>query len=235
MLVNPLLVLLGIIVFENLCLGIFYWHFTSYDIPVTVLRFMGNKQRPALFHRRAKKRMVKGVPRLFVKGYKGSIRDYLSKNYYPSIKGKYGALAVWELEDGVITPVIPTKVKLSKEQARLIDEAARTLQTHKCVSFAYDDRMHYQIAFKIVDDVDVEFGLQEYLRVDNQYRTGFREFLHQFAIPITFVLLGCLALAGWVVWLKEQPNLAAQCLSAGKSGMTELLKQYAASAAAPGG
>lgn len=231
------LIMVGIIAIEHLIVIFIAVSYMSYNIPVTILRFMGNKERPTIIHARARKKINHGVPRLKVRGYKTEIRDFLSENYYPTVKGKYGGLILWEFEDGMLTPTIPVKVErqLTEEQHKAVSEAFRKVQALQAVKFKYDPWLHNQLKQKAVDDVDVEFLLQEVERVDSQYASGWRDFLSKYAAQITIGIVAILLLVGWVVWLDKAPNMMAQCASAAKDVVKESLIQQAAAAAAPGG
>lgn len=185
----------------------------SWNIPVTILRFTGDKRRPMVIHRKARKRTFKGVTQLRVKGYKNPIRDFLAENYWPSAKGKYGALVLWELEDGWLTPTIPRKVKLSTEERRAVEEAITTLKKVGAVEFEYNPEMHHKLKLKIVDDVEAEYLVEQLAREDKQYTGGLFAFLDKYGVHLTFVLLGAFALVGFLVYLDKAPNLGAQCLA----------------------
>ena len=90
---TPLGLMWAIIIFVFIELFAFcifmYLHFT-WNIPVTLLRYTGNKGRPLMINTKGRKVIKKGIPRLYVKGYPEPVRDYLAENYYPTGRGKYG-------------------------------------------------------------------------------------------------------------------------------------------------
>jgi len=228
-------VLLIILFLENIILVFALLWFKSYNIPVTILRFTGNKGRPLIIHTKAKKHFVRGVPRLRVRGYKDDFRDYLSENYYPSPRGKYGGLVLWEFEDKLLTPSIPRKVerKLSKEDRAAINRMLMKLNKLTGVNFEYDQFLHHELKLKAVDDVDNEFMLQDSARIDSQYAGGWREFLMRYAGHATIIVIAILLLVGIIIWLDKMPEFAAQCYGAAQSAAEQGFIQRAAEAAAP--
>ena len=174
----PVVLLISLFLENIILVFVFIW-IKTYNIPVTILRFTGNKGRPLLLQTTAKKRFIHGVPRLKVRGYRDDFRDYLSENYYPSPRGKYGGLVLWEFEDKLLTPAIPRKVerKFSKEDRAAVNRMIMKLNSLTGVNFEYDQFLHHELKLKTVDDVDTEFMLQDQARLDSQYAGGWREFL----------------------------------------------------------
>jgi len=207
----------------------------SYNIPVTILRFTGNKERPLMFHRKAKKFFRSGVPMLKVRGYKGVIRDYLSENYYPTPKGKYGALMLWEFEDGMLTPAIPKKVfrEMSAEQKGEFEIILKQLQDMGVIKFSFEEQLYHQLMLKVVDDVDVEFNIEQNIRLDGQYTGGFRDFISKYTGHIVVVVIAVLLLTGLIIWLDKMPELAAQCYGAAQGAVQQSILERATDAIKP--
>ena len=233
--VNVSVVLLSYIFLSHV-VGIFLliWNKT-YSIPVAILRFTGNKGRPTLFLTKAKKVIKNGVPRLKVRGYKDEFRDYLSENYYPTVRGKWGGLVLWEFEDQLLTPAIPKKIerKLSKDDRAAINRMLMKLNKLTGVSFEFDKYLFHELKLKAVDDVDVEFLLQDQARIDSQYAGGWREFLSKYAGHATIIIIAMLMLVGVVIWFDKMPEFAAQCYGAAQSIAEQSLLDRAVEAAAP--
>lgn len=229
------MILWAVVAFVFVVLVILVIGALKFNIPVVIMRFTGNKQRPLLIMRKAKKMMVGGVPKLIIRGYKDPIRDYMSENYYPTVKGKYGGLILWEFEDGLLTPVIPQLHELSKDQREKVKDAMEMLKTLSPVEFSYDDKLYHQLRLKAVDDVDVEFMIQQNLRLDSQYTGGWKDFLNKYGGHITIIIIAMLLLAGLVVWLDKMPEFAAQCYGAAETAVRNSLVERAIDAVAPAG
>ena len=236
-LANLLLILFGILALEHLTAVFFVWHFKSYNIPVTILRYVGGKERPLMIATRAKKLFSHGVPRLFVKGYKDPIRDYLSKNYFPTVRGKYGGLILWEFEDGLLTPCAPIRKpkKMSAEAYEQLKKATAIIAKHHRIPFEYEDNLHNELRLKAVDDVDIEFNLQEQSRVNGQYAGGWRDFLEKYASHAAIIIIAILMLVAVIIVLDKLPGLAAQCANAATDVAKESILRAAAASAAPAG
>lgn len=221
--------------FEHLIAGAFFWYHKSFNIPIAILRFTGNKERPLLVLTKGKKRVLNGVPRLIIRGYKGFVRDYLSENYYPCVRGKYGGLILWEFEDGMLTPSIPIKKlrKMTRENAALVSSLLEKLGQFSTVKFEYDEQLHKELKLKAVDDVDVEFMLQEAMRVEGQYSGGLQDFLNKYAghIAVVMVMLALVVIVALV--LKEMPEMMAECANAARGVVQDSILKQAAAAAAP--
>ena len=227
-----------VLFFELIITGFFLLYYFSYNIPVTILRFTGNKERPMLVHAKAKKVVNHGVPRLFVKGYKEPFRDYLSENYFPTPRGKWGGLVLWEFEDGLLTPTIPLKVdrKLSKEQREELTKAFQKVSSLGKVDFEFDKLLHEQLKLKAIDDVDVEFMLQDHARIEAQYQgNGFKDFLMKYGSHMTIVIIACLMLAGVTIWFERMPEFANACYGMAKQGLESSLLEQASDKLAPKG
>lgn len=215
--------------------GIVFLFFRQWNIPVTVLRFTGNKGRPTLIHKKAKKRMIKGVPYLWVRGYSDPIRDFVAENYYPSPRSKWGGLVLWEFEDGWLTPVIPKAVKKDAALKKRVDAALGILRNEGVMNFDYDPLMHKNLQFQIIDDVDSEFVVNERMRQDEQYRGGLMDFLNRHATTMLVLFMGVLLLVGWIIYWKNAPDWMASCAGAAKDAVTDTLLQQAADRMVPPG
>lgn len=235
--VSQVTLLFGMLVVENIILGFLFIINKSYNIPITILRYAGGKERPIMIATRGKKRIKHGVPRLVVKGYKEEVRDYLSQNYYPTVRGKYGGLILWEFEDGMLTPALPKKVarKLTPEQQKLLRSAFEQVCAATKVNFDFDQVLHNELRLKAVDDVDVEFMLQDHERIDTQYTGGWKDFIMKYGSHMTLILLAILMLAGVAIWFDKMPEFAAQCYGAARQAVEQNIIDKAVAAAAPPG
>lgn len=233
--VNLALIVAGgfFIGFVILCLMVFSW--LSFNIPVTILRYMGSKERPLMIQRKARKRMIRGIPMLQIRGYKDPIRDYLSENYYPAFKTKYGGLILWEFEDGLLTPALPHIKKMSDEERKKTAEAMKTIGLRDIVGFEFDDKTYHQLRLKTVDDVDVEFNLQQLSRIDAQYSGGWRDFFSKYTGHIVVLIIAVLLLTGLIIWLDKMPEFAAQCYGAASQAVEQGYLERAAEAIRPAG
>lgn len=207
----------------------------SWNIPITILRFTGNKQRPMLLHKKGRKRMSRGVPFLQVRGYKGHFRDFKSGFYWPGYRTKYGALILWEFEDGKLTPVIPKKKDVPKEKQLLIEAGIAALAEIQNVEFEYSPEMHAKLMLKVVDDVDTEFMVEELAREGKQYTGGLWAFLDRYGTHLVWIIMAICALTAYIIYLDKAPNLGAQCLSQlGEVVREDFLSKMAGAAAPPG-
>lgn len=212
--------------------GLVIWSIWLYNIPVTILKYTGDKRRPMMIHRKARKKIVNGVVNLWVRGYRTPVRDFLSHNYYPSPKTKHGGLLLFEFEDGNLTPLRPTlnDKRYAPEQLAKIKDIWHYLQEGRVVDFDFSDDMLKQLRLKIVDDVDADFFVQNLARQHKQYQSSFDRFMA--VLPwgvLTFIFL-CI-LVGWIMWIKENPTNAAQaCVS----NIKPLLEQAANRVVPPG-
>lgn len=224
---------IGLWIFMLAIAGIIFLVFKGWNINVTILRFTGNKGRPMLIHRKAKKQIALGIPKLFVRGYKTPVRDFKQEYYYPSDKGPRGALLLWEYEDGMLTPCIPKLKKgdLTPEQ----EQAIEIVQGLKNVRFRFDPDMFRQLQLQAVDDVDIEFMLQEFARIDTQYTGGIWDFLKSHGHIIGWLILGVILLVIVIVGLKQAPEIAAQCAGAARQAAESSMMERAAAAVAPAG
>ena len=233
--VNFGIVILVALVLEHIILMFLFLWGRTYTIPVAVFRLTGNKERPTLFLTKAKKIDRHGVPRLRVKGYKHEFRDYLSENYYPSIRSKWGGLVLWEFEDQLLTPVIPRKIerKLTKEQRVKIDGVIKKLNSLTGVTFSYDKFLHHELKLKAVDDVDTEFMLQDQARIDGQYAGGWKDFLMKYSGHITVIIIAILMLVGLVLWFDKLPELASECYGQAQASFNQMLLEQASEKLVP--
>lgn len=212
----------------------------SYNIPVAVLRFVGNRGRPNLILTKGKKWVSNGVPRLIVRGYKQPMRDFKSEHYFPTGKGKYGGLILWEFEDGYLTPCVPMKEskKHTPEQAAAVKwmrENAQTLNSLFKAEFSFDKPLYEGLKLKAVDDVDVDFMLQELARTDSQYQGGFGAFMMKYGGHIALMIVAVAIMVGIIVFFQEAPALAQACAqSAADVAKSGLLQEIARSAAPMG-
>lgn len=199
-------------------------HLRAYCIPTVILRFVGNKGRPTLIYKKAKKDISRGVPRLMVRGYKYPVRDFKAEFYYPTPKGKYGALLLWEFEDQMLTPVIPKKgQRLSPDEMDAylkIAEAWPTIQKRYAGRFEFDRRLHEGLKLAAVDDVDMDFMVEEYLRVDRQYAT-LGDWFMKYGGHLALVVVCIALLIGVVLFFQEAPELAAQCIAGAREGWAQ--------------
>ena len=236
------LLVVGVVLFLEHLVGVFLLiYHKTYNIPIAVMRFTGNKQRPTLFLTKGKKVFKAGIPRLQVRGYKVQFRDYLSENYYPTIRGKWGGLILWEVEDGVLTPALPKRSlidklkgegKLTPEQQEVY-EMAQALFKAKGVKFEFDEQLFKDIKLKIVDDVDIDFMLEEISRRKSQYNNWFAEFMNRHGSMVMIVFICMLLFAGFVVGLEKLPDLMAQCSAAGADVVKGSLLEQAANTVRP--
>jgi uncharacterized protein YggT (Ycf19 family) len=197
-----------------LLLLIFIMWYVSYNIPVTVLRFVGNKGRPLLIHTKAKKKAFKGVTRLKIRGYKMDIRDFKQDNYYPARRGKYGALLLFEFEDGYLTPTLPKKIDLSAEEKARLNELLDEVHNLGAGKFQFDHELHADLVLKAVDDVDVDFMIQEYARINDQYPGGWGEFFQKFGGHLIVAFIAIIMLVMVIVFFNKAPELATACANA---------------------
>lgn len=227
--VSVLLVLLFVFMFVVVA-GILFLLIRQWKIPVVVLKFQGDKRRPSLFFTKGRKNVKAGMTRLYVKGYKFPVRDFNSENYYPSVKGKLGALILFEPKPGILTPLLPYRDSKNYPESVVSAFAnlEKELKLHNLVdvSFDFDQKIYDSILLKIIDDTDIDFLLQEYVRVDSQYTTGWQEFLSKYGGHMALVFIGILMFAGFVLWLQKSPDLAAQCYAQVQEVSKNALVEY---------
>ena len=236
------MVSLGIVVFitlilENLIAVFMFLWIKSYSIPVAILRFSGNKDRPTIIITKAKKISRHGIPRLKVRGYKDEFRDYLSENYYPALRSKWGGLILWEFEDGLLTPVIPSKVErqMTDEQRKNIDAQLKNICDLTKIDFKFDKQLHHKLMLKAVDDVDTEFYLQDQARIDGQYAGGWKDFLLKYSGHMTVIIIAVLMLVGVILWFDKMPEMASQCYGQARASIENGLIQQAINTTRPAG
>jgi hypothetical protein len=214
---------------------LFFVSWVSWNIPVTILRYTGGKERPMLLHKKAKKRIIKGVPYLWVRGYKMPVRDFKAEHYYPAFKAKWGGLILWEFEDGWLTPVGPRKQGLTKDEEALVRTALSTMNDVRPVKFEFNPEMHTKLKLKIVDDVDAQFFVDNLERQERQYTSGFWEWLNRHSTSVLAVMIVCLVLVGFIVWLQKSPEMMAQCAGVAKQTIIEGLAEQSKQALLPPG
>lgn len=224
------IIIFGIAFVFIVIIGILIYLLFQWNIPTVILRYQGNKQRPQIHITKSRQKTTNGVSRLFVKGYKIPFRNFKSQNYYPSRKGKYGALILFEPKPGILTPVLPRKIekKLSKEDRDKINELLNKIGLDSsCVNFEFNDDVYNNIILNAIDDTDVDFFMQEVARIDSQYTSGWRDFLMKYGGHLLVALVAVCLLAGFVVWLDKQPEMAAQCIGAAQQTSENLIKAAA--------
>lgn len=216
-----------------LIIGIIIYTFFTWNIPVIILRYQGDKRRPQVVITKGKRHLYAGISRLWVRGYKLPIRDFKSEFYYPSKKGKNGALILWEVKPGLLTPTIPKKIKglRKKEYQTILAEFKRyhealTGLALKDVDFEYNHDLYKSIVLKSIDDTDIDWMLQNYARIDTQYVTGWRDFLARYGGHIVLVLIVICLLVGFIIWLDKSPELMASCSAAAQEQATNVLKEF---------
>lgn len=215
------------------------WSRLSHTIPITILRYNGSKDRPTMISTKGKKVTKNGITKLKVLGYPNSFRDYLSHNYFPSPKGKHGGLILWEFEDAMLTPSISEKEykELTKEQKQEYDEVKQKISemTKKPVPFDFDDELLKELRLKAVDDVDIDWMLEQYSRVDKEYDQGFWGFLNKHGSTIAIIFIAILMLVGLLQWFENMPEFAAQCYGAAERIVEQSMLEQAADKMRPAG
>jgi hypothetical protein len=204
-----------------------------------VLKYQGDKRRPFFKPTKAKKVMVDGVLKLFVRGYNLPVRDFQKKYYYPTQK-KNGALILWEPKDGLLTPVTPKMVKgASREDMNELKNRYTVYkeQLEACgvqgVDFEFDEELYNTLIMNAVDDTDIDFMLQEIARVDSQYTSGWRDFLAKYGSHMVLVIIAICLLTGFIVYLDKGPGFAAQCASMAQEASKNVFERYATTLPSP--
>lgn len=237
--VNPLF-MLGILVVENiillLVLAVFFIMKFSWNIDVAILRFVGDKRRPTLIIKKARKRRVGATVSLFVRGYKQPVKDFRAEYFYPSAKGQFGGLVLFEFKTGWLTPCVPEYRKLSPEMKAIVKEFREKMNGAGVVNFEFDEEMYKTLSVKAIDDVDAEWNLRQQQRIDAQYAGGWRDFLYKYAGHIAIVLIALILLIGFIIYLKEVPSMTGQCMQAGVEAakntyLSEIAGKFAGGAA----
>lgn len=214
---NPIEFLMWVVApwgFALFVFGIYRWFQNKWNIPMVILRFTGDKRRPNLIVTKAKKLVFNNNVELKVKGYNRRFRDFIAENYYPSPASKFGGLIAFEFEDGWLTPLRTAWKRLTKKQREEASALVCKLENMtNTVDFEYDKATHDQLKLTIVDDVDSETYLIEQSRINTQYRGAagwFKENAWWLLLMVVVVLL----FIGFVMWLKENPqNAAQQCVA----------------------
>jgi lipoprotein signal peptidase len=219
--VAPAFILFAVIV-------IYIMNRLSYNIPVVIFRYVGNKGRPMFGLAKAKKWTLKGVTRLKVRGYKMAIRDFRAENYYPVYgmpRAKFGGLVLWEYEDGMLTPNLPKHVELSKEEQARFDAIMIQLQAFQAIPFEFDEKLHEGLKLKAVDDVDIDFMIAEHARIDSQYTGGIWGFLDKYGGMIILLIISVIILVSVVTFFQKAPELAKACADAAVQNSQTLLEK----------
>lgn len=187
-----------------------------WKIPVLIFRYRGGKERPQLIPTRARFARVMGNGKLIIKGFKHSFKDFNSKYYYPTPKGN-GALLLWEFKPGWVTPIIPKLKGLSREDKERVTAVVNMLGEYKQknIKFEFDEQLYNELVLKAVDDINAEWYLRQQERIETQYTSGWRDFLARYSGHILTGFVVVLLFAGFVVWLKETPEMAGKCIQAG--------------------
>lgn len=191
-----------------------------WKIPIVILRYQGDGRRPMVHFtkgRLAKRGYING---LLVKGYRLAIRDFKRAHYYPTSKGKLGALILWEFKPGWLTPIKPfikENEKLSAEAQVVYDKLRELTSEGQVADFVFDKDAYNDLLLKVVDDTDMEWYLQQVERIETQYSGGWREFLSKYGGHLVLALIAVLMLVGAIVWFDKMPELSAQCIKAGES------------------
>ena len=185
-----------------------------WKIPIVVFRFVGNKSRPTLLLTKGRVINAFGVNRLVVKKYKTSFRNFKSEYYYPTLKGA-GGLILWEFKPGWLTPITPRLKGLTPEEKERLTGLAQEIAESKAGGFEFDESLYKELLLKAVDDTDSEWYLRQQQRIATQYTTGWRDFLSKYGGHMLTALIVVMLFVGFVVWLKEAPNQAGQCIAAG--------------------
>jgi hypothetical protein len=174
---------------------------------------------------------------LKVNGYTDFFRDFLSENYYPTAKGAHGALLLWEFEDGLLTPVLPQKEyrKLTDEQKAEIEVLMQQVSSFAHVKFSFDEQMHHELKLKAIDDVDIEFLLEQHQRRAIQYAGGWKDFLSKYTGHFVVLIIAVLLLIGLIMWFQNMPDFAAQCYGAAQNAVQQSYLQAQAEALRPAG
>lgn len=210
-------------VWENLIVlsGVAIWIILKmrWKIPVVVLRYVGNKQRPTVIPTVARKTLVgpKGsVTRLIIKGFKHPFKDYRADHYYPSLKGR-GALILWEFKPGWLVPTIPKKIMagFSEEEKKQIDSTLYMLRDRGVIDYQYNPDLYRKLMVESIDEVDSEYFLQNLARQDQQYSGTWRDFLTKNGAWISIIIIAALLLIGYIVYLDKVPSVTGQCIQSG--------------------
>lgn len=213
------IILLGSFVIENilLLLTITVWILLkmSWNIDVAILRFVGDKRRPTLVIKKARKRKVGASVSLFVKGYKNPIKDFKAEYFYPSAKGQFGGLVLFEFKTGWLTPCVPESRRLNDDLKARIKSFRSELNSTGVVNFEFDEEMYKTLTIRAIDDTDAEWNLRQQQRIEAQYQGGWRDFLYKYAGHIAIVIVALLLLVGFIIYMKEVPSLSGQCIGAG--------------------
>lgn len=224
--VSPVIIVIVFLFFLIIAIGVFFvW--LSWNIPIVILSYFGDKRRPMIKLSKGRKSYGGGVWRLFVRGYKLSFRDFKREHYYPTGKGKHGALLLWEFKPGHLTPLVP-KLKDKKLNTELHDAIQKLVDAGFLpVDYDHDEKLYQQLLLKAVDDTDMDWMIDESIRTEKQYTVGWRSILAKYANHIVIIMIAALLLAGFIVWLDKAPEMLGQCSSAAVESTRNILDQYA--------
>ena len=111
----------------------------------------------------------------------------------------------------------------------------KRLQTFQSVGFHFDQGLHEELKLKAVDDVDVDFMLQEYARIGSQYVSGLGEFFMKYGGHLSLAVVSIALLIGVILFFQKAPDIAASCAQAGVKGSETLIKEIASQVNTPPG
>ena len=231
------------VIAEHVLLGIGFiiYHFVqrSWNIPVVIFRYTGDKRRPSLRFTKAKLKVVQKIPKLFIKGYEYSFKNFKSNNYYPAAKSPLGALVLWEFKPGWLTPTLPSVDSLPEDMREEAERLFSELRERTTVDFEYDDSAYERLVLKAVDDVDAEWHVTQIARINDQYVSGWRDFMNKYGGHVIVFFIALCLLVGWIVWLKESPDWVNKCISTGveaaKNTYLQTIAENVASTGVPPG
>ena len=89
------------------------------------------------------------------------------------------------------------------------------ISNNSSVDFEFDENLYNKLLLSAIDDTDAEWNLRQQQRIDAQYEGGFRDFLNKYGSAIVLIIIAICMLTGFIVWLKEAPNMAQKCIGAG--------------------
>lgn len=190
-------------------------YLNSFNVPVIILRYQGDRRRPLLIIKRARISKQNGITFLRVIGYKTPLVVPNGDRFYPTIKSPHGALVAFEPKSGVLDWCIPKKIKISKEEAKEIDQALKQLHKYKWAEFHISKEEYDKLKLTPVSEVSKHWYLSTIRRQAHQYATGWRDFFARYGGHMLVALVAILMFSGFVVWLNKAPEQAGQCIQAG--------------------
>jgi hypothetical protein len=143
------------------------------------------------------------------------VRDFKSEYYYPAERGKHGTLILWEFKEGWLTPLTPEIKDVPQELKVQFEKLKEELKKQNIVNFEFSEEMYRSLMIKAVDDTDAEWFINTIQRIESQYVSGWRDFLSKYGGHLLVAIVAVCLLVGWIVWIKESPEWAGQCISAG--------------------